>query len=94
MKGTIYTKEKELTYIAEYGDQYQNFNYTIESVSFYENGTAVAFTRCRFMGQDGQGSFATNYVQTMTLSSLNGSWKILYSQVSGVREERIPMANQ
>lgn len=91
-EGSVFSKADEVAYVAEYGDQYQNFSYEIETACLYENGTAVISANCRFLGVDSGGAFSTEYVQSLTFSRIDGSWKIIYSQVSGVKEERIESA--
>lgn len=91
-EGSVFTKEDELSYVLDYGDQYANFSYEITNVCVYENGTAVANADCKFLGTSVDGAFSTEYLQSLTFSKINGEWKIIYSQVSGVTEKAIPNA--
>ena len=87
-EGTVFDRSSEMKYVADYGDAYENFSFDIENICLYENGTAVVFAKCRFMGTNLDGSiFSKEYLQSLTFSTINQEWKIVYSHVSGVKDE-------
>ena len=92
-EGSVFTKDAELSYVRDYGDQYENFTFTIDKVHNYGNGSAVVSASCKFSGTDVGGQvFITEYYQSLTFSRFPEGWKIIYSQVSGVKETIVESA--
>ena len=87
-EGSVFSKEKELSYVADYGDQYEHFSFEIVQVDVFGNGTGIVRTDCKFSGSDSESAFTTKYTQSLTFAQIGGEWKLIYSQVSGVEEER------
>ncbi len=88
-EGSVFSKGDELAYIAEYGDQYKNFSFTIEQIYFSANTTGILIAACKFRGDDSTGLFETTYRQSLICSNLDTNWKVVYSHVSGVEETRL-----
>ena len=90
--GDTYSKEDEMTYVANYGPTYDEFAFDILSLNLVENGTAVIFGKGTMKGVDSGEAYITTYKVTNVLVKENGDWKAISSHVSGVKEERFPMA--
>lgn len=91
-EGVIISRDEELAYVSNYGNQYANFSFEISKTIIDNSGTGVVFAKCRFLGTDGEGAFATNFLQALTFVKKESTWQILYSHVSGVKEERFANA--
>ncbi len=94
-EGSVFSKGEELAYVAQYGDQYKNFTFTVDKVNIFASGAAEVSANCKFSGTDVGGQvFVTEYYQSLTYSKFPEGWKIIYSQVSGVKETTIEAAPQ
>lgn len=91
--GDKYTKADELEYIANYGPSYDEFDFEITRLDIFENGTAVISGTGTMKGIDGGEAYITKYKSSNVLVKVDGKWKAINSHVSGVKEERFPMAS-
>ena len=92
--GDLYTKADEQEYIANYGPSYDEFDYEITRLDIFDNGTAVISGTGTMKGVEGGEAYITKYKSSNVLVKINGEWKAISSHVSGVKEERFPMAPQ
>ncbi|WP_370086766.1 nuclear transport factor 2 family protein [Ekhidna sp.] len=90
--GDSYTKADEMEYISNYGPSYNEFDYEITRLDIFENGTAVISGTGTMKGVEGAEAYITKYKSSNSLVKVNGKWKAISSHVSGVKEERFPMA--
>ncbi|MEO9484788.1 MAG: nuclear transport factor 2 family protein [Ekhidna sp.] len=96
--GDIYTKADELAYVANYGPSYDEFDFEITRLDIFENGTAIISgvgtmkgVEAGVPGQPGQ-AYITKYKSSNVLIKVDGKWRAISSHVSGVKEEKFPMA--
>ncbi|WP_421765536.1 nuclear transport factor 2 family protein [Ekhidna sp.] len=90
--GDKYTKADELEYISNYGPTYDEFDFEITRLDIFENGTAVISGTGTMKGIDGAEAYITTYKSSNVVVKVDGQWKAINSHVSGVKEERFPMA--
>lgn len=90
--GDKYTKADELEYISNYGPTYDEFDFEITRLDIFENGTAVISGTGTMKGVDGAEAYITTYKSSNVVVKVEGQWKAINSHVSGVKEERFPMA--
>ncbi|GAB4245592.1 MAG: hypothetical protein Tsb0034_24160 [Ekhidna sp.] len=90
--GDTYSKEDELEYIANYGPSYSSFEFSVERLDLFDNGTAMVSGVGTMKGVDDEGAYVTTYRSSNTLVKVDGQWKAINSHVSGVKEDRIPNA--
>ena len=92
--GDKYTKADELEYISKYGPTYDEFNFEITRLDIFDNGTAVISGTGTMKGVDGGEAYITTYKSSNVVIKVDGAWKAINSHVSGVKEERFPMAGE
>ena len=85
--GDTYTKADELEYITNYGPSYSEFEFQVERVDLFENGTAMVSGKGIMKGENSDGAYITTYKSSNTLVKVDGQWKAINSHVSGVKEE-------
>lgn len=90
--GDSYTKVDEMEYISNYGPSYDEFEYEITRLDIFENGTAVISGTGTMKGVEAGEAYITKYKSSNSLVKVDGEWKAISSHVSGVKEERFPMA--
>lgn len=90
--GDTYTKADELAYIANYGPSYDEFNFEIIRLDIFDNGTAVVSGEGTMKGVEAGEAYITKYKSSNVLVKMDGQWKAISSHVSGVKEEKFPMA--
>ncbi|MEP1032312.1 nuclear transport factor 2 family protein [Ekhidna sp.] len=90
--GDSYTKSDELTYIANYGPSYDDFDFEIIRLDIFDNGTAIVSGVGTMKGVEAGEAYITKYKSSNVLVKIDGRWKAISSHVSGVKEERFPMA--
>ena len=90
--GDAYTKVDELEYIANYGPGYDESDYEITRLVIFDNGTAVISGTGTMKGVEAGEAYITKYKSSNVLVKVNGQWKAINTHVSGVQEERFPMA--
>ncbi len=90
--GDTYTKADELEYIANYGPSYDEFNFEIIRLDIFDNGTAVISGEGTMKGVEAGEAYITKYKSSNILVKVDGKWKAINSHVSGVKEEKFPMA--
>lgn len=90
--GDTYTKADELAYIANYGPSYDEFNFEIIRLDIFDNGTAVISGEGTMKGVEAGEAYITKYKSSNVLVKMDGQWKAISSHVSGVKEEKFPMA--
>ncbi len=90
--GDKYTKADELEYISNYGPTYDEFDFEITRLDIFDNGTAVISGTGTMKGVEGGEAYITKYKSSNVLVKVDGKWKAINSHVSGVKEERFPMA--
>ncbi|MEM6643401.1 MAG: nuclear transport factor 2 family protein [Bacteroidota bacterium] len=87
--GDTYSKADEIEYISNYPPSYSTFEYEIDRIQIFDNGTAVVFGKGIMKGEDADGVYITTYKSSNTLIKVDGDWQAINSHVSGVKEERI-----
>lgn len=85
--GDTYSKEDELEYISNYGPSYTEFEFRVERVDIFDNGTAMVSGKGIMKGENSDGTYITTYKSSNTLIKVDGQWKAINSHVSGVKEE-------
>ena len=85
--GDTYSKDYEMEYVANYGPSYSEFEFRIERVDLYDNGTAMISGTGVMKGEDSGGVYITTYKESNTFIKLDGQWQVVNSHVSGVKEE-------
>ena len=90
--GDTYTKADELEYIANYGPSYDEFEFEIVRLDIFDNGTAVISGVGTMKGVEAGEAYITKYKSSNVLVKVDGQWKAISSHVSGVKEEKFPMA--
>lgn len=85
--GDTYSKADELEYISNYGPSYSEFEFQVERVDLFENGTAMVSGKGVMKGENNDGAYITTYKSSNTLVKVDGKWKAINSHVSGVKEE-------
>lgn len=86
--GETYSKESEMEYVSKYGASYDTFNFTIQKLEVFENGTAMIFGVGSMTGSDIEGSYSQTYKSTDVFVKEKGKWKAITTHVSGVKEVR------
>lgn len=87
-EGSKFSKADEMEYVAKYGPSYDSFEYEVKRLEMYDNGTAVISGEGTLKGINIQGqAYITTYQTTDVLIKENGSWSVISSHVSGVKEE-------
>ncbi|SNS76123.1 protein of unknown function [Ekhidna lutea] len=90
--GDSFTKDDELEYISNYAPTHDEFEYNITRLDLFDNGTAVIAGTGTMKGVDGNEAYITTYKSSNILVKVQGQWKAINSHVSGVKEEKFPMA--
>ncbi|WP_420318879.1 nuclear transport factor 2 family protein [Ekhidna sp.] len=90
--GDSFSKTDEIEYISDYAPSHDEFNYEITRLDLFDNGTAVVSGTGTMKGVEGAEAYITTYKSSNVLVKQNGQWKAISSHVSGVKEERFPMA--
>lgn len=90
--GDRYSKTDEVTYVTNYPASYSSQEFEILEIDIVENGTAVVIAKATLKGTDGQEAYITSYTSSSTFVKIEGKWQAINSHVSGVKEERFPMA--
>ncbi|MEO9869641.1 nuclear transport factor 2 family protein [Ekhidna sp.] len=90
--GDRYTKQDELSYVGKYGPSYNSLEFQILEVDIVEIGSAVVLAKGTMKGLEGDEAYITTYTSSTSFVKIDKQWKALNSHVSGVKEERFPMA--
>ena len=90
--GDWYTKQDELALLSSYPPSYTSQEFEIIEIDLIGNGTAIVLAKATLKGADEAEAYITTYVTSTTFVKLSDTWSALNSHVSGVREERFPMA--
>ena len=85
--GDTYSKQDEVEYIANYGPSYSEFEFQIERIDLFENGTAMVSGTGIMKGENSDGVYITKYKSSNAFIKVEGQWKAINSHVSGVKEE-------
>jgi len=85
--GDTYSKADELEYISKYGPSYSEFEFQVDRVDIFDNGTAMVSGKGIMKGENNDGAYITTYKSSNTLIKVDGAWKAINSHVSGVKEE-------
>ena len=85
--GDTYSKADEMDYVSNYGPSYSEFEFQVDRVDLFENGTAMVSGRGIMKGENNDGAYVTTYKSSNTLIKVDGEWKAINSHVSGVKEE-------
>lgn len=92
--GDTYSKADEIEYISNYGPSYTEFEFQVERITLFDNGTAMVFGKGTMKGENNDGSYITTFKSSDTLIKEDGQWKAINSHVSGVKEETFEKAPQ
>ncbi|MEO1254656.1 MAG: nuclear transport factor 2 family protein [Bacteroidota bacterium] len=92
--GDKYSKADEMKYVGNYGPSYNEFNFEITRLDIFDNGTAIISGTGTMKGVEGAEAYITRYKSSNTLVKEDGKWRAVNSHVSGVKEERFPMAEE
>ncbi len=90
--GDRYTKGDELTYVSNYPPSYSSQEFEILEIDIIDNGSAVVIAKATLKGMDGEDAYITTYTISTSYVKIDGLWSAINSHVSGVNEERFPMA--
>ena len=91
--GDTYSKAYEMAYVASYGPSYNEFEFQVERIDLFDNGTAMVSGKGVMKGESENGeAYITTYKSSNTLIKVDGQWKAINSHVSGVKEETFPNA--
>lgn len=90
--GDRYTKKDELDYISNYPPSYSSQEFEILEIDIVDNGSAVVLAKATIKGSDDVEAYITTYTSSTSFVKLNDKWKAISSHVSGVKEEKFPMA--
>lgn len=91
--GDTYTKQDELSYIKNYESSFTEYTFEVERIDLFDNGTAIVFGKGIMKGETSDGAYiATHKSSDSMIKDANGSWSIIASHVSGVKEEQIENA--
>lgn len=85
--GDTYSKNDEMEYISNYGPSYSEFEFQVERIDMFDNGTAMVSGKGIMKGENSDGAYITTYKSSNTLIKVDGLWKAINSHVSGVKEE-------
>jgi hypothetical protein len=85
--GDYSDKKLEIAYIKKNKPSYTTFNYKIERLEIFKNGTAVITGTGTVKGQNSNGNYTTTYHSSNNLIKVKKEWKAINSQVSGVKTE-------
>ncbi|MEM9897361.1 MAG: DUF4440 domain-containing protein [Bacteroidota bacterium] len=92
-EGSTFSKVDELAYVGNYGVSYSSFAFELEKTITLPNGTVILFGEGKLQGIDDAGAYITTYKTSDTfVKTSNEDWKLAYSHVSGVKEERFENA--
>lgn len=86
-QGMSYTKEDELKYIKANKPDYTSFEYKIERLDIFENGTAVVAGKGVIENEDDGGPYILSYMSSNILIKENGLWQAIASHVSGISKK-------
>ena len=81
--GRVTTKNDELGYIKKNKPTYDSFEYTIQRLDIFENGTAIIAGKGHVKGKDEKGKYEYTYYSSNILIRRHGRWKAVGSHVSG-----------
>lgn len=90
--GDRYNKQDEVTYVTNYPASYSSQEYEILEIDIAQNGAAVVIAKATLKGTEGQEAYITTYTSSSTFVKMEGRWQAINTHVSGVKEERFPMA--
>ncbi len=91
--GDVYSKAYEMAYVANYGPTYSEFEFQVERLDLFDNGTAMISGKGIMKGLNDDGSvYITTYKSSNVLIKVDGNWKAINSHVSGVKEETFEAA--
>ena len=85
--GDYSDKKSEIAYIKKNKPSYTTFNYKIERLGIFKNGTAVISGTGTVKGQNANGNYTTTYHSSNNLIKVKNEWRAINSQVSGVKTE-------
>jgi hypothetical protein len=90
--GDKYSKADEMTYVAENGPSYDEFEFEVNRIDIFDNGTAMIYGTGIMKGVEGAEAYITKYQSSTALVKEKGAWRAISSHVSGVKEETFPLA--
>ena len=90
--GDRYSKADEMEYISNYGPSYSEFEFQIERIDLFDNGTAMVSGKGIMKGENNDGAYITTYKSSNTFVKVEGQWKAINSHVSGVKEQTFEAA--
>ncbi len=90
--GDKYTKQDEMTYVSNYPPSYSSQEFEILEIDIIEMGAAVVLAKSTLKGTDGSEAYITTYTSSTSFVKISDQWQAINCHVSGVKEERFPMA--
>lgn len=84
--GNVFKKSDELDYIRQHKPAYDSFEFKIERLDIFENGTAIVSGTGIIQGKDTEGAYITTYRSSNVLIKRNKDWKAISSHVSGIHK--------
>lgn len=90
--GDKYTKQDEMTYVSNYPPSYSSQEFEILEIDIIDMGAAVVLAKATLKGTDSDEAYITTYTSSTSFVKINDQWQAINSHVSGVKEERFPMA--
>lgn len=89
-QGGTYSKNDEMSYVSQYPSSYDSFDFQIQKLDLFNNGTATIFGIGTMRGtdvEDGSG-YTTTFKSTDSFVKEAGRWQAISSHVSGVKETK------
>lgn len=94
-QGGTYSKADEMIYVSKYPSSYESFDFQIQKLDLFDNGTATIFGVGTMKGKDVEdGSpYTTTFKSTDSFVKEDGRWQAIASHVSGVKETKDEISN-
>lgn len=85
--GNITTRSEELIFLESFQWPHSEFQYDIESIKLFENGTAIVAGTGRASGKNKRGDYCFVYTSSNVLIKTERRWQAIQSHVSGFKAE-------
>lgn len=88
-EGKVSTRADELAWVRANAPSYDRFEYTIERLEVFDNGSAIVAGRGQVEGGEPAVRWRTTYRSTNVLLRRDGGWVAVASHVSGVQRRSL-----
>lgn len=85
--GNLTTRAEELVFLESFQWPHSEFQYDIESIKLFENGTAIVGGKGRASGKNKSGEYCFVYTSSNVLIKTENRWQAIQSHVSGFKAE-------